>query len=371
MRENMNKKTIIISAINFSEGGPLTIYKECLKCLEENFLEDYKVVALVHDKSLFSESEGKIEFLEFKDSKKSYLKRLYYEYIYFKKLSEKLKPYLWLSLHDMTPNVTADKRVVYCHNPMMFYKMTKEEREKSFKLFLFSKFYKYIYKMNIKKNNYVIVQQDQIRKEFKKAFGIENIIVAHPEVNPEALKIDKNIEIEKNSFVYPSFPRVFKNFEVICKAAEILENKNIKNFKVYLTIDGSENVYSKEIVEKYNELECVKFIGLQSRENLMRYYNKTETVIFPSKIETWGLPITEAKEFKKKLILANLPYAHETLGNYEDVFFFNPDSAEELASKMESVIAEKDTSFDGNICKEIEQPYCNSWKKLFEIILKK
>ena len=214
----MNKKTIIISAINFSEGGPLTIYKECLKCLEENFLEDYKVVALVHDKSLFSESEGKIEFLEFKDSKKSYLKRLYYEYIYFKKLSEKLKPYLWLSLHDMTPNVTADKRVVYCHNPMMFYKMTKEERKKSFKLFLFSKFYKYIYKMNIKKNNYVIVQQDWIRKEFKKAFGIKNIIVAHPEVNLEALKIDKNIEIEKNSFVYPSFPRVFKNFEVICKA---------------------------------------------------------------------------------------------------------------------------------------------------------
>ena len=103
----------------------------------------------------------------------------------------------------------------------------------------------------------------------------------------------------------------------------------------------------------------------------MRYYNKTETVIFPSKIETWGLPITEAKEFKKKMILANLPYAHETLGNYEDVFFFNPDSAEELALKMESVIVEKDTRFDGNICKEIEQPYCNTWKELFEIILKK
>ena len=367
----MNKKTIIISAINFSEGGPLTIYKECLKCLEENFLKEYKVVALVHDKSLFSEYEEKIEFIEFKDSKKSYLKRLYYEYIYFKKLSEKLKPYLWLSLHDMTPNVVADKRVVYCHNPMMFYKMTKEERKKSFKLFLFSKFYKYAYKMNIKKNNYVIVQQDWIRKEFKKAFGIENVIVAHPEVNLEALKIDKNIEIEENSFVYPSFPRVFKNFEIICKAAEILENKNIKNFKVYLTIDGSENIYSKEIVEKYSKLECVKFIGLQSRGNLMRYYNKTETVIFSSKIETWGLPITEAKEFKKKLILANLPYARETLGNYENVFFFNPDSAEELASKMGLVIAEKDTRFDGNICKEIKQPYCNTWKELFEIILKK
>ena len=140
----MDKKTIIISAINFSEGGPLTIYKECLKYLEENFLEEYRIVALVHNRNLFSEYESKIEFIEFKDSKKSYLKRMYYEYIYFKKLSEKLKPYLWLSLHDMTPNVTADKRVVYCHNPMMFYKMAKEERKKSFKLFLFSKFYKCI-----------------------------------------------------------------------------------------------------------------------------------------------------------------------------------------------------------------------------------
>ena len=365
------KKIIIISAINFSEGGPLTIYKECLKYLQENFLEEYRIIALVHDKSLFLEYKEKIEFIEFNDSKKSYLKRLYYEYIFFKKLSKKLKPYLWLSLHDMTPNVVADKRVVYCHNPMMFYKMTKEERKKSFKLFLFSKFYKYIYKINIKKNNYVIVQQNWIRKEFKKAFGIENIIVAHPEVNLEALKIDKNIEVEKNSFIYPSFPRVFKNFEVICKASEILENKNIKNFKVYLTIDGSENIYSKEIVEKYKKQECVKFIGLQSRKNLMNYYNKTETVIFSSKIETWGLPVTEAKAFKKKLILADLPYAHETLGNYEDVFFFNPDSAEELALKMESVINKKNISFDGNICKKIEQPYSNSWKELFEIILKK
>ena len=367
----MNKKTIVLSGINLIEGGPLTIYKECLKYLQENFLEEYRIIALVHDKSLFLEYKEKIEFIEFNDSKKSYLKRLYYEYIFFKKLSKKLKPYLWLSLHDMTPNVVANKRVVYCHNPMMFYKMTKEERKKSFKLFLFSKFYKYIYKINIKKNNYVIVQQNWIRKEFKKAFGIENIIVAHPEVNLEALKIDKNIEVEKNSFIYPSFPRVFKNFEVICKASEILENKNIKNFKVYLTIDGSENIYSKEIVEKYKKQECVKFIGLQSRKNLMNYYNKTETVIFSSKIETWGLPVTEAKAFKKKLILADLPYAHETLGNYEDVFFFNPDSAEELALKMESVINKKNISFDGNICKKIEQPYSKSWKELFEIILKK
>ena len=370
----MNKKTIIISAINFNEGGPLTIYKECLKCLEENFLEEYKVVALVHDKSLFSEYEGKIEIIEFKDSKRSYLKRIYYEYFYFKKLSKKFKPYLWFSLHDMTPNVVADKRVVYCHNSIIFYDMKRKDMINEFKMFMFSKFYKYIYKINIKKNNFVVVQQDWIRKRFKKIFKIKNVVVAHPNVVIDDSNNNcKNTKIVKNSFLYPSFPRIFKNFEVICKAVEILENKNIENFKVYLTIDGNENIYSKEIVEKYGRLKCIEFIGLQTRENLMKYYSKIETVIFPSKLETWGLPISEAKAFGKNIILADLEYAHETLGTYEKVMFFGPDDAEKLAEKMEMLINDdenmKNIEFDGNFEKNIEKPFCKNWKELFDILL--
>lgn len=38
-----------------------------------------------------------------------------------KKISRKIKPYLWFSLHDTSPNVKAAKRVVYCHNPTPFY----------------------------------------------------------------------------------------------------------------------------------------------------------------------------------------------------------------------------------------------------------
>jgi len=66
-------KKIIISAINFSESWPLTIYKECLKYLEESFPEKYRIIALVHDRNLFSEYESKIEF---KDSKKLFKKNV-------------------------------------------------------------------------------------------------------------------------------------------------------------------------------------------------------------------------------------------------------------------------------------------------------
>ena len=369
----MNKKLIILSGINLIEGGALTIYKEFLGCLERYFLKEYRIVALVHNRNLFSEYESKIEFIEFKDSKKSYLKRMYYEYIYFKKLSKKLKPYLWLSLHDMTPNVIADKRVVYCHNGIIFYNVKKKDIISEFKMFMFSKFYKYVYRINIRKNDFVVVQQDWIRKRFKELFKIKNVIVAHPNVVIDDLDLEKtrenNMKIIKNSFLYPAFPRIFKNFEVICEAVEILEEKNITDFTVYLTVDGSENSYSKKLFEKYKDLKNIKFLGLLKRKELMKYYESSENIIFPSKLETWGLPISEAKIFGKNILLADLEYAHETLGNYENVMFFEPDDAKKLAEKMEILINGENIKFDGNLEKSIENPFCRNWKELFDILL--
>ena len=54
--------------------------------------------------------------------------------------------------------------------------------------------------------------------------------------------------------------------------------------------------------------------GLEGAGRLGDGFGQTETVIFPSKIETWGLPITEAKEFKKKLILAQLRSEERRVG---------------------------------------------------------
>ncbi len=363
-------KKIVISGINLIEGGPLTIYKECLKYIEENLSYKYDIVALVHEKKLFSEFSSKINFVEFKDAKKSYLKRCYYEYIFFKKLSKKLKPYLWFSLHDMTPNVISERRAVYCHNPIIFYNVSKEKIKKEFKMFLFTKFYKYVYKINISKNDFVVVQQNWIRNRFKKIFNVKNVVVAHPIVNTEDLVKEEKTDDRINTFIFPSFPRFFKNFEVICEAVKLLENEGINNFKIYLTINGKENNYSEEIYQKYKNLQCVEFIGLLKRDDLVSYYNKVKGVIFPSKLETWGLPITEAKMIGKPIILANLEYARETLGDYDKVLFFNPDSSKELAEKIKVMISSNsEIEYDGNKSEKIEDPFCQNWKELFEILL--
>ena len=170
-------KTIVLSGINFNSGGPLSVMRDALISLSENNYSKYKIIALVHNKELYKDIKN-IEFIEIKDSRDSWIKRVYYEYIYFKKLSKQLKPYLWLSMHDITPNVIAKIRAVYCHNPSPFYKMSKLEKKLDFKLRLFNLFYKYLYKINIKNNNYVIVQQQWLRDEFEKRYSIKNILVA-------------------------------------------------------------------------------------------------------------------------------------------------------------------------------------------------
>jgi hypothetical protein len=147
------KKVIIVSAVNLTQAGPLTVLQECLKYLSDNLADKYRVIALVNKKELFDLAN--IEYLEFPKSKKSWLNRLFYEYYYFRKISEQYRPDLWLSLHDMTPNVCAKRLAVYCHNASAFYNLSLQEASLDVRFTLFNLFYKYLYLINIKKNDFI------------------------------------------------------------------------------------------------------------------------------------------------------------------------------------------------------------------------
>ncbi len=359
------RKIIVVSAVNLVEGGPLTILHNCLEYLSINLVNKYEIIALVNRKELCPFES--IKCLEFPKSKKAWLNRLYYEYYYFNKLSKRLKPLLWLSLHDITPRVMSDRLAVYCHNASPFYKANFHVFQLDPKFMLFNLFYQFLYSININRNMYVIVQQDWMRQEFIKRFRLKNVIVAHPEYtdNFDTFSLNKS---DLFTFIYPAFPRVFKNFDVICSAAERLYLKGISNFKIILTIDGSENKYSRSIYKQFKHLPVLCFVGLQPKNKILEYYRISDCLIFPSKLETWGLPITEFKKYDKPILLANLPYARETVGKYSKVKFFSSDNSEELACSMESLI-NKTLEFDPVHAGTIKQPYAQNWEQLFDILL--
>lgn len=296
--------------------------------------------------------------------------RLWYEYIYFYFFSHKKQIDVWLSMHDMTPNVKAKKRYVYCHNASPFYEMTAFEKKHAPKLRLFNLFYKYLYKINLKKNDGIIVQQFWLKEKFQELYGVNQVLVSYPDFSENLFESKYNKPEDnkgKNRFFYPSFPRVFKNFEIVCQASKILVDKGIKNFEVDLTIDGSENTYTNEIVSEFKGMPNLNFLGLLSRKEVFEHYHKSSHLIFPSKLESWGLPITEYKSFNKPMLLADSDYAKEALGDYDKVRFFDPYNAEELASTMENVIRNK---IEWSTHQSAFLPDANSWETLFDILLR-
>lgn len=361
----MDKKTIVISGVNLVDGGPLSVFEDFLNTLVyEGYTSKYRVIALVGKKELFTRYEGEIELQEFRKAKTSWFYRLYLEYLYLKKISEELNVECWISMHDTTPNVKAKHRYVYCHNPSPFNKMSIREAKYGYKYYLFSKFYKYLYKINIKKNDAVIVQQDWMRSEFIKMYGVEKVIVARPSL-PEMSKIE-NIPFNVPIFICPSFPRYYKNFQIVCEAAKELENEGECDFKVYITLDGNENSYSRLLLNQYGKCKTINFIGLVDRERLFKIYGESACMIFMSKLETWGMPITEYKVTEKPMILANLPYAQETIGDYDNVAFVDVDDVSELKKQMLNVIEKKQLSYSR--AKQISNPYAKSWNELCSLL---
>jgi glycosyltransferase involved in cell wall biosynthesis len=356
-------QTLVVSAVNLIEGGTLSVLRDCLEAAIKTLTPQWQVVALVHDAALCA-VDG-VTYLPFPDIKGSWLRRLWFEYWHSSRLSRELRPQLWLALHDLSPRVTAPRQVVYCHNPMPFYRVPFNEARRAPKLLLFSWFYGLFYRINIHSNHAVIVQQEWLRREFQKRYGVGRVIVARPvSAEPVAAGPGKR---SGRVFIYPALPRPFKNFEVIGDALMRLERDPAWSAEVRITISGRENSYARWLLRRYGHLRSLKFIGLQSRDALGALYSQADCVLFPSRMETWGLPLSEAKAHGLAILAADLPYAHETVGDYATSTYFDPSDSTELARRMQA-FHDGELSFHQQSAGEPAQPYAKDWPTLLRML---
>ena len=359
---------IVISAVNIRRGGTLTVLRECLQYLSGR--PDLCVTALVHNHSL-CDFPG-IRFIEIPWSVQSWLKRLKCEYRTMKEISKQIpETDLWLSLHDTTPHVKAKRQAVYCQTSFPFLRVHLRDFRMDMKIPLFALFTKYAYKINVHKNDYLIVQQNWLREGFSKMLHIDTgqFVVAPPRFKTADIK-DTSREESVPVFLFPASPDCHKNFESLCKAAELLEKELGPNsFMLVLSIKGDENKYASWLYKKWGHVPSIDFHGYLSKEELYGYYGKAACLLFPSRVETWGLPISEFKPTGKPMILADLPYAHETAAGAEKVAFVPACDARAWAKQMELVICKKTTNFARIMPIRYEAPFAPGWEALFDILL--
>jgi len=365
----LNKK-IILSGANITSGGPLTIFNDALRELSQ--IDGYEIIAVVGNKAIFYKSDN-ISFIELPNYKKFIPLKFYYEYFYFKSISKKIIPDVWISLNDFTPNVIANSVFTYFHNASIFFKIEWSD-------FLFSRrvifqkiYYAIFLKFNIHKNKKFIVQQNWIGKAISDRYNLplNQISVFKPsgiiDKNNEDLVVSNANKNQNDKFVlfYPTRAYGYKNIEIICDALDVLwHDCSIKNIELRLTIDENENGYTRFLKKKYHQLPIV-WLGAISRDEVENNYKEVTVFVFPSRLETWGLPLSEFAKYKKPIFAIDLGYVYETLQDYPYLAFFKPNDVNRLAELLKDSIENTDIQYFRFL--EYGDSYIesvNSWTKL-------
>ena len=327
---------IMVFDVPAESGGALSVLNDFYDEYKSNVNNDY--IFVVSKPEL--EEVKNVKILRYPWIKKSWLHRLYFDSFIAPKLIEKHEADEVLSLQNIIIPHTNIKQVVYIHNSLPFAEHRFSISENSL-LWIYQNILSKIIFKSIKNANKVIVQTHWMKKACIERLKInsDKIEVMSPKMNIEVEKYFEPTKESLSTFFYPASGFEFKNHKAIVEACLELKKEGIDKYKVIFTLNGNENknmliLYKK--VKKYNL--PIYFVGNISRHKVFDYYSKS-VLIFPSYIETVGLPLIEAKMHKAPILVSDCEFSHEILNEYDEVSYFNPTDEKTLKLLMQKIIS--------------------------------
>jgi len=289
---------------------------------------------------LFDDSQN-VKVISRPDLQQNYVKRTLFDFGIGSKFILKYHPDIVVSMQNTgILGLKNIKQYIYLHQPLPFQRSfafrpwKKKEMKLSFYQYVVGTLIKLSYLFN--KKSVVIVQSHWLRKELliRGLKEIDKVIVTQPKLASNIKLLHNDLIVnKKNSFFYPSTAMPYKNHSVIIEALKYLTEEQRKHINVFLTLDENE----------YNDLvgselpEEVKLLGRMAHKDVLELMSKS-TLIFASQIESFGLPILEAKSLNRTILVNDVEVLRETVGNYDKVAYFDGDNPESLAQAMLNVI---------------------------------
>lgn len=360
---------VLVLSAACRDSGALTIYKQFIFHLP-NYVKNNKYYIFV-DPSMPQPEIENVEYIH--DSDHSYKHRMYMDKEgYMRELKERgVKPDVVFSLQN-TGCVTDCKQVVYYHQSLPFYPQKWNPFKKSERtMFLYKYIYPFFVKRTLNKDTEIVVQIPFIKKGFVKRFKYEpeKVHVVFPDV--EKIDIDSvvphDFENECYNFIYPASPSPYKRHLTIAKALnelKTIDGSLLDRIRVHFTSEAKDNSALYDYIKENKLSHCFEFHGSIPHEKLLSMYKSSIGLLFPSVIETLGLPLLEAAAFGLPIIAADLDYAREVTTGYDGVKFVDPYQYQDWADSIRGVCKPK----------QIYKPLVNrssEWNNILKVILSK
>lgn len=348
---------IVVNDIAASYGGAMTILKGFYDFVCANDKEN-EWIFLLSDK--YFEETDNVKIIVRQDIKNSGLKKFMFDLFSGKRFIDSLKPDVVFSLQNIITFSVKAPQCTYIHQSLPYTKT------KSFSFFrsaervsaIYQKLIGQLIHLSAKKADKVIVQSKWMKEAVVEKTNISNdkIVNIMPDVEDLSPYI-KDGEFDKRVFFYPTADNIYKNNGCIIDACRLLKEEGITDFSVILTVNQG------EIADLPDNIQC---LGRLSREDLLSQYNKT-TLVFPSYVETVGLPMMEARLMGSIVLASACPFSKEVLDSYENAYFFDPFEPQELANLMKKVLSGE---IERKPVSEKEQRTTTpSWQKIIDEIL--
>lgn len=364
---------IIVLDYAADSGGALSIL---------NDFYDYILKNAPHHEWVFVVSTAKllpyehVKIMHFPDIKKSWLNRIIWEKRYLKKVIYEEKADIVFSLQNLIVPGLNLPQIVYVHQSIPFQNVKNfsfcnhEERL----LAIYQKIIGRKIWWSIKNANAVIVQSHWMKEAILKKLCDcrDKVFVIRPSVDLKLLANKNLVSSESatrnnvSTFFYPAGALTYKNFDCLIKAAYRLLENNINDFRIVLTLKGDENSYAARIKKMATGLgERVLFAGKMSREEVFKMY-QSSVLVFPSYIETFGLPLLEATLLGSIVLASDCPFSREILRGYQNAYYFDPFNVEELSELMSRVISGSIVAthnVESGVIQDVD-----SWKEVLSVI---
>ena len=120
---------------------------------------------------------------------------------------------------------------------------------------------------------------------------------------------------EEVRFFYPAHAGWHKNFPLLAALLERLSSTERSRLRLTLTALPTQQIGERNLGEMFSPvLDLVDFIGPVENSLLHGLYDQHDVLIFPSLVESFGLPLLEAMTMGMPVIASDLEWARELCG---------------------------------------------------------
>lgn len=288
--------------------------------------------------------------------KRSWFRRLIFDGLTGRRLIRSLVPDVVFSLQNTRTYGLSVPQVVYVHQPLPFQDVhnywlwRRDER----RLAVYQHLIGRVIKRSIRQADRTIVQTHWMREAILQQVGIEpgRVERVAPDLEDLSAYMDEHVS-DRRQFFFPAGPLSYKNLDCIEKACRALRAKGVTEFRVLVTSDTSlpdPNIAS---------------IGQLPREEALRTLSGS-TLVYPSLIESYGLPLAEARSLGRLVLASDRSYAREVLEGYPNAYFFDPHVPKDLARLMHAVIKGEIRRIEGNVA--VEPSPTTGWGRVVAIL---